>query len=61
MDENILDELNKEIKELKELLKQARKEIIAYDAIHGRKRIVDCIKERGWVELLKEINDGRKG
>jgi hypothetical protein len=39
---------------------QARREIIAYDAIHGRKPIIDCIKERGWVELLKETTDGRK-
>lgn len=60
MDENLIEQLNQEIKELKELLRQARREIIAYDAIHGRKRIVDCIKERGWVELLKEIKDVEK-
>ena len=60
MDENLIEQLNQEIKELKELLRQARKEIIAYDAIHGRKRISDCIKERGWIELLKEARDVEK-
>jgi hypothetical protein len=60
LDENLIEQLNQEIKELKELLMQARREIIAYDAIHGRKPIIDCIKERGWVELLKETTDGRK-
>ena len=60
MDENLIEQLNQEIKELKELLTQARREIIAYDAIHGRKPIIDCIKERGWIELLKETKDVKR-
>ena len=60
MDENLIEHLNLEIKELQELLMQARREIIAYDAIHGRKPIIDCIKERGWVELLKETTNVKK-
>lgn len=60
MDETLIEQLNQEIKELKELLTQARREIIAYDAIHGRKPIIDCIKERGWIELLKETKDVKR-
>ena len=60
MDENLIEQRNQEIAELKELLRQARKEIVAYDAIHGRKSIVDCIKERGWFELLKEARFDRQ-
>jgi len=51
------DPLSQVVQELEWVVKErddARRELVAYDAIHGRLSIPDAAKARGWGYLLKE-------
>ena len=53
------DPLNEAIQELEWVTKErddARRELIAYDAIHGRIQIKQAAQARGWGYLVKEFN-----
>lgn len=51
------DPLSKAVQELEWVTQerdQARKELIAYDALHGRMSVAAAAKARGWGYLIKE-------
>jgi len=51
------DPLSQVVQELEWVIKErddARRELVAYDAIHGRLSISDSARARGWSYLLKE-------
>ena len=51
------DPLSQAVQELEWVTKErddARRELIAYDAIHGRLPITEAAKARGWGYLIKE-------
>ena len=51
------DPLSQVVQELECVVKErddARRELVAYDAIHGRLSIPDAARARGWGYLLKD-------
>lgn len=53
------DPLSQAVQELEWVTKErddARRELIAYDALHGRMSVVAAAKARGWGYLIKENN-----
>lgn len=51
------DPLSKAVQELEWVTQerdQARKELIAYDALHGKMLVAAAAKARGWGYLIKE-------
>ena len=51
------DPLSQAVQELEWVTKErddARRELIAYDALHGRMSVVAAAKARGWGYLIKE-------
>jgi hypothetical protein len=54
MEYHVIEELELEIEQLCKERDEARREVVAYDAIHGRLSISDAARARGWGYLLKE-------
>ena len=50
------DSLAEELKWVTKERDDARRELIAYDALHGRMSVVAAAKARGWGYLVKENN-----
>jgi hypothetical protein len=47
----------KELEYIKLQRDQARKELVAYDAIHGKLSVADAAKARGWDYLILFTKD----
>lgn len=55
--DDLLADLKKEIQDLQSALDHARYEIAIYDAIHSKKSVAECLKERGWFTLLERYKN----
>lgn len=54
MSDDPLSQALQELEWVTEERDQARRELLAYDAIHGKLSVVAAAKARGWGYLIKE-------
>jgi hypothetical protein len=58
--EDVFHQVVEYIKELRKERDDARIELIAYDAIHGKLKIREAARARGWGYLIKEDRLGKE-